>query len=125
MVVPWFPFLIGTFEKIVNLTTHRVRRQVCSSQGELGLLAYDLAGELGKSIGAFAESYIYQRYHEGLGDVTPYDVCTGRYLETIQRRKSARIKTLRARKDCNKTTRKPGDFFKRPDFREPDMACFN
>jgi hypothetical protein len=74
MVVPWFPFLIGAFEKIVNLTTHRVRRQVCSNQGELGLLVYDLAGELRKSIGAFVVYYNCQRYHEGLGDVTLYDV---------------------------------------------------
>lgn len=60
MVVPWFPFLIGTFEKIVNLTTHRVRRQVYSSQGEVGLLPYDLLGELEESIRVFVESYNYQ-----------------------------------------------------------------
>ena len=83
MVVPWFPFLIGTLEKIVNLTTRRIRRQVCSNQDELGLLAYDLAGELEESIKVLVEYYNYQRYHEGLGDVTPYTVYTEKCLEII------------------------------------------
>jgi hypothetical protein len=47
-----------------------------------------LPGELEESIKAFVEYYSYQRYYEGLGDVTPYDVYMGRHLEIIiQRRK--------------------------------------
>ena len=105
MVVPWSPFLIGMFEKVVNLTIHRVRRQVCSSQGGIGLLAYDLASELGKSIEAFAESYIYQCYHQRLGDVPLYDVYTGWHLEMIQRGKGVKSNTLKERRDYNRKAR--------------------
>jgi hypothetical protein len=35
----------------------------------------------------------YRRYHERLGNVTPYDVYTGRYLEIIQRRKEIKSNT--------------------------------
>lgn len=66
------------------------RCQVRSNQSELGLFPYDLPSELKESIGAFVEYHSYQRYHEGLGYVIPYDVYTGRYLEIIQRRKEAR-----------------------------------
>ena len=44
------------------------------------LIPYEMPGEMTK---AFIEYYNYWRYHEGLGDVTPYDVYTGRYLEII------------------------------------------
>jgi len=55
--------------------------------------------------GAFIEYYNYQRYHEGLGNVTPYDVYTGRHLKVIQRRKEAKSRTLQARRDYNRTAR--------------------
>ena len=50
--------------------------------------------------------YNYHRYHEGLGNVIPYDVYTGNHLEIIQRRKEEKVRTLQARKDYNKTARK-------------------
>jgi hypothetical protein len=52
--------------------------------------------------------YNYQRYHEGLGDVTPYDVYTGRYLEIIRQRKEVKSRTLQARRDYNRTAREQG-----------------
>jgi len=64
-----------------------------------------MPGELKEAIKAFIEYYNYQRYHEGLGDVTPYDVYTGRHLEVIQRRKEAKNRTLQARRDYNRTIR--------------------
>ena len=64
-----------------------------------------MPGELEKAIKAFIEYYNYRRYHEGLGNVTPYDVYTGRYLEVIQRRKEVKNKTLQVRMDYNKTVR--------------------
>ncbi len=56
-----------------------------------------MPGELRETITAFIKYYNYGRYHEGLGDVTPYDVYTGRHLEVIQRRKEAKSRTLQAR----------------------------
>ena len=44
-------------------------------------------------------------YNEGLGNVTPNDVYTGRHLEIIQRRKEVKNKTLAARRDYNRTAR--------------------
>ncbi len=39
--------------------------------------------ELKEAIRAFIEYFNYRRYHEGLGNVTPYDVYTGKCLESI------------------------------------------
>ena len=64
-----------------------------------------MSGELKEAIKAFIEYYNYQRYHEGLGDVTPYDVYTGRHLEVIQRRKEVKSRTLQARRDYNRAVR--------------------
>jgi len=62
-------------------------------------------GELKEAITAFIEYYNYGRYHDGLGDVTPYDVYTGRHLEAIQRRREAKSRTLQARKGYNEIAR--------------------
>ncbi len=43
-------------------------------------MPYDVPGELREAIRAFIEYYNYQCCHEGLGDVTPYDVYTGTRL---------------------------------------------
>jgi hypothetical protein len=37
-----------------------------------------------------------RRYHEGLGNVTPHDLYTGRHLEIIRSRKEIKSKTLAA-----------------------------
>ena len=46
-----------------------------------------MPSELKEAIRAFIEYYNYRSYHEGLGNVTPYDVYIGRHLEIIRRRK--------------------------------------
>ena len=55
------------------------------------------------------DGFLYLQHHvisvKGLGDVTPYDVYTGRYLEVIRRRKEAKNRTLQARKDYSRTAR--------------------
>ena len=56
-----------------------------------------MPGEPEEAIRKFIEYYNYRRYHEGLGNVTPYDVYTGRYLEIIQKRNEAKSKTLQAK----------------------------
>ena len=51
------------------------------------------------------EYYNYQRYHEGLGNATPYDVYTRRHLKILQRRKEVKNETLKARRFYNRTAR--------------------
>jgi hypothetical protein len=61
--------------------------------------------ELREAIGAFIEYYDYQRCHEGLGNVTHYEVYPGRHLEIIQRKNEAKNKTLQTRRDYNRAVR--------------------
>jgi len=90
-------------------TNGKIERYHRSIKGELSLLPYEMPGDLEEAIAAFVEYYNYQRYHEGLGDVTPYDVYTGRHLKIIQRRKEVKSRTLTARKDYNRTAREQGN----------------
>ena len=68
-------------------------------------MPYEMPSELEEAIRKFIEYYNYRRYHEGLGNVTPYDVYTGRYLKIIQKRKEVKSRTLQVRRDYNKTVR--------------------
>ena len=89
-------------------TNGKIERYHRTLKGELSLMPYEMPGELEEAIMAFIEYYNYRRYHEGLGDVTPYDVYTGRYLEIFQKRKEAKNKTLHVRRDYNRTAREQG-----------------
>jgi hypothetical protein len=71
-----------------------------------------MPGDLEEAIAAFIDHYNYRRYHEGLGDVTPYDVYTGIHLKIIQRGKEAKSRTLQARRDYRITIEL---LFPRPD----------
>jgi putative transposase len=55
-----------------------------------------LPSGLKEAMKGFIEYYNYRRYHEGLGNVAPYDLYTGRHLEIIRRRKEVESKTLAA-----------------------------
>jgi putative transposase len=68
-----------------------------------------MPSDLEKAIAAFIEYYNYRRYHEGLGDVSPYDVYTGRHLEILSKRKEVKRKTLEERRDYNRTAREQGN----------------
>ena len=72
-------------------------------------MPYDMPSELREAIKAFIEYYNYRRYHEGLGDVTPYDVYIGTHVEIIQGRKEAKSKTSLERRDYNKAAREQGN----------------
>ena len=89
-------------------TNGKIERYHRTLKGELTLMPYEMPGELEEAIRAFIDYYNYRRYHEGLGDVTPYDVYTGRHIEIIQKRKEAKNRTLQARRDYNRTVRKQG-----------------
>ena len=87
-------------------TNGKIERYHRSLKGEINQVPYDMPSELKEAIRAFIDYYNYQRYHEGLGNVTPYDVYTGRRLEIIQRRKEVKSRTLEVRRDYNRTARK-------------------
>jgi len=86
-------------------TNGKIERYHRSLKDEINQRPYDMPGELKEAIRTFIEYYNYRRYHEGLGNVTPYDVYTGRYLEIIRRRKEAKSKTLQERRDYNRAAR--------------------
>ena len=90
-------------------TNGKIERYHRSIKGELSLLPYEMPGDLEGAIEAFVDYYNCQRYHEGLGDVTPYDVYTGEHIEIIRRRKEAKNRTLQARMDYNRAVREQGN----------------
>jgi putative transposase len=87
-------------------TNGKIERYHRSLKEEINQLPYDLPGELREAIKAFIDYYNYRRYHEGLGNVTPNDVYTGRHLEILQARRELKRRTLQERKDYNRTARK-------------------
>jgi transposase InsO family protein len=89
-------------------TNGKIERYHRSIKGEINQVPYEMPSELKEAIRAFIEYYNYRRYHEGLGNVTPYDVYTGRHLEIIRRRKEVKSKTLAVRRDYNRTAREQG-----------------
>jgi putative transposase len=89
-------------------TNGKIERYHRTIKGEINQVPHDMPSELKEAIRAFIDYYNYRRYHEGLGNVTPYDVYSGRHLEIIQRRKEAKSKTLEARRDYNRTAREQG-----------------
>ena len=86
-------------------TNGKIERYHRSLKVELNQLPYDMPSELEKAIVAFIEYYNYRRYHEGLGDVTPYDVYTGLYFEILNRRKEVKSRTLQERRNYNRAAR--------------------
>jgi putative transposase len=90
-------------------TNGKIERYHRSLKGEINQLPYDMPSELEKAIAAFIEYYNYRRYHEGLGDVTPHDVYTGRHVEILRKRKEAKSRTLQERRDYNRAAREQGN----------------
>ena len=77
-------------------------------KGEVNLLPFEIPSALEGEVMPFVEYYNYQRYHEAVGDVIPFDVYTGRNLQVLQRRKELWERTLEARKDDNGAVRGQG-----------------
>lgn len=78
-------------------TNSKVERYHRTLEGEINQVPYEVPSELREAIKSFITYYKYRRYHEELGNVTPYDVYTGKHLEIIQRRKEEKVRTLQAR----------------------------
>jgi transposase InsO family protein len=87
-------------------TNGKIERYHRTIKGEINLVPHEMPGELKEAIRGFIEYYNYQRYHEGLGNVVPYDVYTGKHHEITQRRKEVKRRTLEERRDYNRTARK-------------------
>ena len=90
-------------------TNGKIERYHRTIKGEIKIVPYEMPGKLKEAINEFIDYYNYRRYHEGLVNITPYDVYTGRHLAIIQKRKEAKSKTLEARRDYNRTARKQGN----------------
>ena len=90
-------------------TNGKIERYHRTLKGEINQVPYEMPGELKEAIRAFIEYYNDKRYHEGLGNVTPHDVYTGRHLEIIRRRKEVKSRTLVVRRDYNRTIRMQGN----------------
>jgi len=87
-------------------TNGKMERYHRTVKAEIGLLPYEMPSELEGAIRSFVEYYNYRRYHEGLGNVTPFDVYSGRHLEVFERRKEAKNETLTARMSYNSAIRR-------------------
>lgn len=72
---------------------------------QIDLLPCDAPADLEEVVRSFVQYSNYQRYHESLGDVAPFDVYTGQRRKTLQRRKKAKQRTLSARKHYNNSVR--------------------
>jgi putative transposase len=76
----WYEYLRLVGIKHINAspfhpqTNGKIERYHRSLKGEINQIPYEIPTELKESIRAFIEYYNYRRYHEGLGNVTPYDV---------------------------------------------------
>ncbi len=90
-------------------TNGRVERYQRSLKVEINLQPYDMPGELGEAIMTFVKYYKHWRYQEGLGNVTPRDVYTGRHFAIIAKRKEVKGGTLLDRMSYNDIVRKMGD----------------
>lgn len=87
-------------------TNGKIERYHRTIKGEIGLLPYEMPSDLEGAIRSFVKYYNYRRYHEGLGNVTPFDVYSGRHLEVFERRKGAKDETLTARRGYNIAVRR-------------------
>jgi putative transposase len=70
-------------------------------RARLNLLLFTRPEALRAAMGEFIEFYRYQRYHEGIGNVTPADVYFGRREEILKRRKEQKQATLESRLQYN------------------------
>jgi putative transposase len=86
-------------------TNGKIERYHRTLRGDVGLVSYEMPSELEAAVKSFVHYYNYQRYHEGLGNIAPYDAYTGRREGILQQRKEAKIKTLMARRVYNNAAR--------------------
>ncbi len=86
-------------------TNGKIERYHRTLKSEINQEPYEMPSELREAIRGFINYYNYRRYHEGLGNITPYDVYSGRYLTVMEKRKEVKNKTIAERREYNRTAR--------------------
>ena len=89
-------------------TNGKIERYHRTMKGSVKLIPYEMPSELEEAIRAFVDYYNYRRYHEGIGNVTPHDVYTGRRQQILNQRREAKSRTLLVRKSYNDVARRQG-----------------
>jgi Integrase core domain len=74
-------------------------------KGRMNLLVWASPEELRAAIAEFIEFYNQRRYHEGIGNVAPADVCYERREEILKRREEQKRQTLFERFEYNRAQR--------------------
>jgi len=87
-------------------TNGKIERYHQTLKTPLRLVPWDMPKKLGREIGCFNRYYNSERYHEGLGNVTPDDVYFGRREKILHRRKQQKEKTIQKRKLFNRIRQK-------------------
>ena len=88
-------------------TNGKIERYHQTLKTPLRLVPWDMPKKLEREIGQFNHYYNSERYHEGLGNVTPDDVYFGRREKILQRRQLQKEKTFQKRKLLNRIRQKP------------------
>jgi len=86
-------------------TNGKIERYHRTLKGEINQMPHEMPSELKEAIEAFIYYYNYQRYHEGLDNVRPWDVYTGKQAEIFRRRQEVKSKILAERRSYNKEAR--------------------
>ncbi len=72
-----------------------------TAKARLNLLVYPSPESLERALEEFIAFYNHQRYHEGIGNVTPADVYYGRREQILKRREEQKQQTILRRLDYN------------------------
>jgi putative transposase len=78
--------------------THKIERWHQTLKNRILLEHYCVPGDLRAQIEAFIEHYNHRRYHEGLGNLTPADVFSGRGRTILLERERIKRQTILQRR---------------------------